>query len=543
MRRGRELRFNGVNSLIFRNEDGMAPKVILVNPSTLTVGYSFITPRWLFVLAQATPTDLIGDPVIVDETIKRFNSRRVQPGDIVGVGITSGNCLAGYRVVKDAKSKGATVIVGGIHASIFPDEPLEMGADAVVTGNGDVIWRRVVEDALGHRLQKRYDGGRLPGEAMVRARWDLLDPSKYLFPTVQTVAGCPENCNFCSVWVMDGRQPRQRPAADIVQEASELAAMGFQYIAFADDNLNPATLGRIAREPSAQKRKELERVREERLRFFAEYDRRIPKTVASISQMTAEVIDDEEYFSAMYKQVQIRAALLGIESFSEETLAGANKAGNHSGRRMVETIRRFQERGIIVMGSFISGLESDTAQTLETTRRFAHESGALLAQFTHYGLYPGSKDYLEMVHDRENAGRADYVPKHKTQLQRDRYWLTALKPPDYLKHPSMSREELFAENKKCWDGFYSWEAIRERLKGGYLSSRPWSGRVAYICFCLGFKRMYSGHGTSADAVRRRRIGFTTRVIVKFGLAVYSYIYRRKLGLRVPLLRPGPAQPT
>jgi hypothetical protein len=107
----------------------------------------------------------------------------------------------------------------------------------------------------------------------------------------------------------------------------------------------------------------------------------------------------------------------------------------------------------------------------------------------------------------------------------------------------MSREELFVENKKCWDGFYSWQAIRKRLKGGYLSSRPWSGRVAYICFCLGFKRMYSGHGTSPDAVRRRRIGFTTRFIVKFGLAVYSYIYRRKLGLRVPLLRPGPAQPT
>jgi hypothetical protein len=189
------------------------------------------------------------------------------------------------------------------------------------------------------------------------------------------------------------------------------------------------------------------------------------------------------------------------------------------------------------MGSFISGLESDTAQTLETTRRLALESGVLLAQFTNYGLYPGSKDYLEMVRDKENAGRADYTPKHKIQLLRDRYWLTTLKPPDYLRHPSMSREELIAENKKCWDSFYSWRAIRERMKGGFLSSRPLSARMAYIFFCLGFKRIYAGHGSSSEHVRRLSMGLTTRFIVKLGLAVYSYLYRRKLGFQVPLVRP------
>jgi radical SAM superfamily enzyme YgiQ (UPF0313 family) len=517
------------------------PKVILVNPSTFTAGYSFITPRWLFVLAQATPADLIGDPVIVDEAVEKLDAGLVRPGDIVGVGITSGTCLAGYRVVREAKSKGATVIVGGIHATLFPDEPLEMGADAVVTGNGDVVWRQVVEDALARRLRKHYHGGRVPGDAMLKARWDLLDPAKYMFPTVQTVAGCPENCNFCSVWVVDGRQPRQRPTNSIIEEVEELSGLGFRYIAFADDNFNPATLGRIAREPSAQKRKELERVREDRLRFFAEYGRRIPKTVSAITQMTAEVIDDEEYFSAMYEQVQIRAALIGVESFSEEGLATANKSANSAGRNMVETIRRFQERGIIVMSSIISGLESDTVQTLETMRRFANDSGSLLAQFTFYSPYPGSKDYFEMVRDKENAGRADFTPKHKTQLLRDRFWLTALKPADFLQHPHMSREELIAENKKCWDTFYSWRETWKRTKGGYLKSRPLSARIAYVCFCLAFKRIYAGHGTSAADVRRKRMGLTTRLIVKLGVGVYTRIFRRKVGLRVSLVRSGAAQ--
>src|SRR5215203_3166734 len=110
-------------------------KVILVNPSMATLGYSIVTPRWMFVIAQATPHDLVGTPVIVDETIKEFDASSVSPGDIVGISIHTGNCTAGYRVLREAKRKGATVIMGGIHPTIFPDEPLEVGADAVVTGN------------------------------------------------------------------------------------------------------------------------------------------------------------------------------------------------------------------------------------------------------------------------------------------------------------------------------------------------------------------------------------------------------------------------
>src|SRR5713101_8527616 len=113
-------------------------KVILVNPSVSTVGYSFITPRWLYVMAQATPVDLVGDPILVDESIERFDPQILQPGDIVGISISSGNCLPGYRVLREAKLKGTTVIMGGIHTTIFPDEPLRMGADAVVTGGGEV---------------------------------------------------------------------------------------------------------------------------------------------------------------------------------------------------------------------------------------------------------------------------------------------------------------------------------------------------------------------------------------------------------------------
>src|SRR5262249_26065198 len=134
-------------------------RVILVNPSLSTVGYSFITPRWLYVMAQATPSDLVGDPILVDESIEAFDPRTLHPGDIVGISISSGNCMPGYRLLREAKLAGATVIMGGIHSTIFPDEPLRMGADAVVTGGGEVVWREVVRDALEHRLKSGYDVG------------------------------------------------------------------------------------------------------------------------------------------------------------------------------------------------------------------------------------------------------------------------------------------------------------------------------------------------------------------------------------------------
>ena len=513
------------------------PRVILVNPTLTTMGYSFIAPRWLFVIAQATPVDLVGDPLIVDEAITPFDPETVCPGDILGIGITSGNCTAGYRVLKEAKARGATVIMGGIHATIFPDEPLEMGADSVVTGNGDLIWREVIKDALDNKLQKKYAGGRVPGDSLLKARWDLIDPDKYMLASIQTVAGCPENCSFCSVWVTDGRQPRQRLTDKIIEEANELYDKGFRFILFADDNFNPATLGRIEREPSQQKRNEFEQIREERLRFFDEYDRRVPKDMFAWTQMTSEILSDPEYLSAMYKKMRIKAALIGVESFSQEGLKSANKLWNPVGQKMIETIQEVQENGIFVLSSIICGLESDSILSIETMRKFALESGTSMAQFTIYNPYPGTKDYYEMMTDRKNRDRPGYVPKHKTEILHDRFWLDFQKPADIIKHPNMTREELIRENKQCWDAFYSSKAVFKRAFSGIGKSWSPAARISYIMLCFIFKRIYSENGISADSVKRRKTGFITKLLVRIGVGFYSHFFqKKKSGLKAPSIK-------
>src|ERR1700735_5078642 len=101
--------------------------VHLVNPSDNSFGTAVITPRWLFVLAAATP-DIYGDPTLVDESLEQVDPAIIQPGDVVGIGIHTGNALRGYELGPMARERGAWVIFGGIHATLFPEEAFERGA-------------------------------------------------------------------------------------------------------------------------------------------------------------------------------------------------------------------------------------------------------------------------------------------------------------------------------------------------------------------------------------------------------------------------------
>src|SRR5262245_20425266 len=131
-------------------------RVYLVNPSHISFGVAVITPRWLFVLAAATPGKW-GDPVLCDETLEAFDPAILSPGDVVGIGIHTGNALRGYEVGRAARERGAHVVFGGIHATLYPDEAHELGgAHSVVRGDGDSIWARVLEDCVDDRQQRIY---------------------------------------------------------------------------------------------------------------------------------------------------------------------------------------------------------------------------------------------------------------------------------------------------------------------------------------------------------------------------------------------------
>ena len=121
-------------------------RVFLVNPSHVSFGTAVITPRWLYVLAGATPSRW-GEPIVADETLDPFDAAQLAPGDVVGIGIHTGNALRGYEVGQLARARGAYVVFGGIHSTLYPAEAHALGgAHAVVRGDGDVIWATVIDD-------------------------------------------------------------------------------------------------------------------------------------------------------------------------------------------------------------------------------------------------------------------------------------------------------------------------------------------------------------------------------------------------------------
>lgn len=86
--------------------------VHLVNPSDNSFGTAVITPRWLFVLAAATPRSM-GDPILVDESLEQLDPETIRPGDVVGISVHTGNALRGYEVGRLARERGATVAYRG----------------------------------------------------------------------------------------------------------------------------------------------------------------------------------------------------------------------------------------------------------------------------------------------------------------------------------------------------------------------------------------------------------------------------------------------
>jgi radical SAM superfamily enzyme YgiQ (UPF0313 family) len=471
--------------------------VHLVNPSDNSFGTAVITPRWLFVLAAATPR-VAGDPILVDESLEQIRPESIMPGDIVGISVHTGNALRGYEVGRTARGRGAWVIYGGIHATLFPEEALAQGdAHAVVKGDGDVAWGKVVGDCLAGKPGRIYEGGRIEGTQFLAARWDLMPPDKYMWASVQTIRGCPKHCSFCSVWRTDGQQPRQRKFQSVIDEIVNLRQIGFRFIALADDNFYPVTLTdlKLAREQNnTVKHDELMAIRSERFQLMAELAK-LPKDMVFFTQITMEAGEDGEYLDAMRK-ANIKGALVGVEAVTPEGLKAVFKDFNYSGDALAKQLQTFKEHGVHVLGSFIFGLPTDKPATFDATVAMALKAGVTFAQFVMMTPFPGTVDFARW--EKEQAKSPTLIG----DIPITRYWLipTAVRPKMFTPHPSMSSLEISERTQKVWDRFYNLSAVWRRSA----CVPNLRARVAFMLLSKLYRQMYAGTGISTDSARRKK---------------------------------------
>jgi radical SAM superfamily enzyme YgiQ (UPF0313 family) len=489
-------------------------RIHLINPSDVSFGVAVITPRWLYVLAAATPAEY-GDPHIVDETLEQLDFESIKAGDVVGIGVHTLNVLRGYEVGRAAKARGAHVVYGGIHATLYPEEMFEHGAaTAVVKGDGDLVWGTVIKDVLAGRAQRFYEGGKIDGSVMIPARWDLLPRDRYMFASVQTVRGCPKHCSFCSVWRTDGQKPRVRASDALIEEIVQLRRIGFRFITLADDNFYPVTLTDLKmadRRADKSTYHRLKAIRDERFELMAKMAK-LPSDTVFFTQITMEAAEDPEYLEAMNK-ARIRGALVGIESVTPEGLKDVYKDFNLAGDALAQRLQEFQKHGVHVLGSFIFGLPSDKPSTFDATAALAQQARVTLAQFVMLTPFPGTLDFQKWEASvGGDVQKVDGIPV-------TRHWLIPKhrRPKVYTPHPLMSPEEIRNRTQGVWDEFYAMPLVWERAE----CVKSLKAKLAFVLISKLYRQMYANTGISTDSARHSRANKMARLLAKPLVRLFS----------------------
>jgi radical SAM superfamily enzyme YgiQ (UPF0313 family) len=243
-------------------------------------------------------------------------------------------------VARRFRRLGKKVVAGGRYASTFP-ERLVGHFDAVVAGEAEVIWKRVVEDLVANRLRPLY---RSPFAASIAdippPRYDLIEPA-YAIPVVtEATRGCPFRCTYCQLNIAP-KPFRKRPIPDVIRDLTATTALPWRKrkLAMIYDN----NFGGDLKHAKAL------------LREIAKLD-----LWAIGLQFTLNCLEDPEFVDLLV-EARCAMAFLGMESLNEPSLRGVNK-GHNIVRRYADQFQRLKERGVLTFAGFMIALDEDTPE-------------------------------------------------------------------------------------------------------------------------------------------------------------------------------------
>jgi radical SAM superfamily enzyme YgiQ (UPF0313 family) len=352
--------------------------------------------------------------------------------NLVGITAFTSQANRAYELAGYFRSLGVPVVMGGIHATMCLEEVMER-ADSVVTGEAEGIWQQLLEDARHGSLKRRYDGGLAEINDVPLARHDLLNGG-YAFGAIQTTRGCPLNCSFCSVTTFNGAKYRQRPIADVVREFQSIRE---KRVLVVDDNLIGTSPEHIARAKDM---------------FCAMTKANLRKEW--VAQATINFADDEELLTLAAK-AGCRGVFIGFESPSSEGLQELGKKFNLlKGRDFRASVRCIQRHNILVVGSFIIGLDIDEAGIGKRIAEVARQYGVDNLNVLFLTPLPGTRLWDQMKSQDRIA--LDTFPQ-------DWKYYTLTFPVARYKH--LSLDSIIEEMISCNRDFYSMPRILRRALG------------------------------------------------------------------------------
>jgi radical SAM superfamily enzyme YgiQ (UPF0313 family) len=273
----------------------------------------------------------------------------------------------------------------------MPEEALEH-ADAVVVGEGELVWPHLLDDWKSGRLKPRYQAGQLMDMAEIpAARREIYTNKKYLLTnTLQTTRGCPHDCEFCSVTAFYGRRYRKRPIELVLAELEQLRARN-SFAFFVDDNI-------VA----------------DRRYSLALFQGMKGMGLKWLSHSPIDFARDPELMKAAGESGCL-GMFIGFESLDQDRLSAMGKTTN-SARSYLEDAQAFRDHGIGILGSFVLGYDGDTPDVFEKTLRFCEEARLESAIFPILTPYPGTsvRSRLEQEGRILSNDWRDYDMEHVT---------------------------------------------------------------------------------------------------------------------------------
>jgi radical SAM superfamily enzyme YgiQ (UPF0313 family) len=389
-----------------------------------------MTPLVFAILKARTPRDIA--TTMIDERVELL---RTVPTDLVAITVETFTARRAYQIAARYRREGVPVVMGGHHPSMLPDESLRH-ADAVVIGDAEGVWEKIVADAAAGRMQRLYRSTPGDGGAPVYDRSIFAGPRYAPISLVQAGRGCRFACDFCSIHAFYGTYRAQRDPADIAAEMRALPPR--RLVFFVDDNLYWR-----------------------RDAFVALMRALIPLKMRWCCQITIDVARDDALLDLM-AEAGCALALIGFESLDRESLVQMRKKWNGVAGGYDEVIARFHARGIMIYGTFVFGYDADTPASFDAAAAFAREQSLCIANFNPLTPMPGTGLY-----DRLRA---------EGRMVRDVWWLDpSYRYGDAIFTPrGMSADELSAGPMRARQAFYGWRSIASRaLRGAPMWRDPY----------------------------------------------------------------------
>jgi len=400
---------------LYKNKTGSFKKSLMYAPLTLTT------------LAALVPPELDAAIQIIDEGVGDINPNL--EADLIAITAITGTSRRAYKFADKFRSRGIPVVMGGVHATLVPNEVAEH-ADSVVVGYAEENWPQLLRDFKDGKMEKFYYQS--PNHSLANMpfpRRDMLKKNGYTtIYSIEAARGCLNNCDFCVVPTAWGRKLYQKPVENVIAEIKHMKA---KHLIFLD--LSPTE--------DVDYAKKL-------------YSAMIPLKLKWFGLSTTKVYHDNELLELAARS-GCKGLLIGFESVDQTTLKNANKGFNNVSQYydLAETLHN---HGIAINGCFVFGFDNDDKDTFKKTVEFVQKANIDLPRYAIYTPFPGTA-----VHNKL---------KSEGRIIEDNWSLYDAQHAVF-KPAQMTPQELEDGTRWAWKETYKLRSIFKRLAGARTFTR------------------------------------------------------------------------